>query len=610
MEMEEKESGGRTVPGTGKKAWLIAAGIAVGVLAAAYLGLCVFAGGEKLWAHTYVMGVDLSGLTPAQAEEKLSGTIPAKLAGKQVSLYEPGSGQRVELDTDGLMEAADLVDDVNTAAQADRSGSHFLTLGGRYLARMISGGDVEISPSLTFTPEGEKRMTKALEELSKELGIEGNETTYEVTDTALLLHKGVTSTEVDEEAARQGVGFALSGTGPETVEVTLIQAPPAEPDFDAIHDEVSAQVADAYLDRESREIVPSVTGVDFDVAAARDALAKTADGQLCRVDLTLTEPKISTEELRADLFRDTLGAAVTKFSGTTARKDNIKLAASFINGYILFPGEEFSYNALCGPYETTKGYGKAGAYVNGKTVDTTAGGICQLSSTLYWATLKSNLEVTERHSHRYEPSYVPGGLDATVYGDSLDYRFKNTTEYPVKVEAYVDSKNYVHVILLGTNTTGIHGEPYSYNRTVTQYAQTIYEPNAEIPQGTTQKDPERTAYNAVTVEAYQKLVDAKGNTVDTIFLHKENYKLRNAVILYNPADAALWGIDTATGLKTLAPVTPTPAATPTPTTVTPTSSAAPTPTESQSPDPTAAPTVPPVIFPTTDPDDPVLPPEA
>ncbi len=148
-----------------------------------------------------------------------------------------------------------------------------------------------------------------------------------------------------------------------------------------------------------------------------------------------------------------------------------------------------------------------------------------------------------------------------MYGNSLDYRFKNTTEYPVKVEAYVDSKNYVHVNLYGTNTSGIDEEPYHTNRTVTQYAQTVYEPSAEIPQGTTRKDPERTAYNAVTMETYQKLVDANGKTVDTIFLHKDSYKLRNAVILYNPADAALWGIDPSTGLKTLTPVTPTPAAT-------------------------------------------------
>lgn len=605
--MEEKEAGKRVAPGAGKKTGFLVAGIAVGVLAAAYLGLCVFANGDKLWPNTYMLGIDLSGLTSSQAESRLSVSLPGKLAEKRVELYEPGSGQRVELDTNGLMEAADLAGDVSTAARTDRWGANFLTLGGRYLSRVISRENVKVSPTLTFTDSGEKRMVQALEEFSRELGIERNETTYEVTDTAILFKKGVTGMEVDGEAARSGVGFALCGTGPETVEISLIQAPPAEPDFDAIHKEVSAQVADAYLDEQSGKIVPSVTGVDFDITAAKEALAQTAEGKPCRVELTLTEPKTTTERLHAVLFRDTLGSAVTKFSGTAARKDNIKLAASFINGHIVFPGKEFSYNALCGPYETSKGYGKAGAYVNGKTVDTTAGGICQLSSTLHWATLKGNLEVTERHCHRYEPGYIPGGLDATVYGSSLDYRFKNTTEYPVKVEAYVDGKNYVHVVLYGTNTTGIHGEPYSTNRTVTEYAKTLYEPNGDIPRGTTQKDPERTAYNAVTVEAYQKLVDANGNTVSTTFLHKDSYKLRNAVVFYHPADAALWGIDTATGLKTLAPVTPTPEATPTP-------------SESHTPAATAEPTVPTVetatpaaeetTTPTADPNDPLLPPGA
>ena len=98
--MEEKETGKRVMPGSRKKIGLIAAGIVVGVLAAAYLGLCAFANGDKLWPNTSVMGVDLSGLTAAQAEEKLAGAIPGKLAGKRVELYEPGSGQRVSLDTD------------------------------------------------------------------------------------------------------------------------------------------------------------------------------------------------------------------------------------------------------------------------------------------------------------------------------------------------------------------------------------------------------------------------------------------------------------------------------------------------------------------------------
>ena len=120
----------------------------------------------------------------------------------------------------------------------------------------------------------------------------------------------------------------------------------------------------------------------------------------------------------------------------------------------------------------------------------------------------------------------------------------------------MDERNYLYVNIYGTDTTGIHGEPYSTNRVVIQAYQTVYEPSDAIPQGTTQKDPERTGYHAVSWDTYQKLVDAEGNTISETKLYTTKYKLRNAVVLYNPADMALWGIDPYTGLQTLEPVVP------------------------------------------------------
>ena len=232
----------------------------------------------------------------------------------------------------------------------------------------------------------------------------------------------------------------------------------------------------------------------------------------------------------------------------------------------MFPDEEFSFNQHCSPYSMANGYGKATAYVNGLSVDTVAGGICQASSTLYWASLKANLATLERNAHRYEPSYIKGGLDATVYGNygsdgSLDFRFKNTTAHPIKVEEYVDSKNYIHAVIRGTDETGIHGEPYSTNRVVTQAYKTIYQANSSIPQGTTKRDKERTGYTGANIDTYQKLVDRDGNTVSETKLYTSKYHVRDEVIYFNPADLQLWGIDPVTGIRNPAKaVTPTPAA--------------------------------------------------
>ena len=193
--------------------------------------------------------------------------------------------------------------------------------------------------------------------------------------------------------------------------------------------------------------------------------------------------------------------------------------------------------------------------------------------------------------------YLPSGLDATVYSNSLDFRFKNNTDYPIKIVASLTKSGgtrYCNVTIYGTNTTGIYGDPYSVVVSTTA-PKTVYEPNSSVPQGSKpQKDPTRTAYTGKVVEVHQRLRDANGKVISDTVIHNDRFDVRNAVYFYNPADAARLGIDTSTGLMTEVPVTPTPAPTPS-LTATP----APTPAPSSTPAPTAAPTSTPTPAPTT-----------
>ena len=275
------------------------------------------------------------------------------------------------------------------------------------------------------------------------------------------------------------------------------------------------EAADAYLDKSTKQIVPSVTGVSLDTAAAKSALDSAAEGSDVSVPLTKTEPEMTTADLEANLFKDVLGQSSTRTAGGSSRWHNVDLACQRVNGTILLPGETFSYNAVCGPYSQAGGYQKAGAYISGTTKDTWAGGICQLSSTLYWTTLKANLETVERYCHQFDVGYLPSGMDATVYSNSLDFKFKNDTGYPIKIEASLTKNSngtrYCNVTIYGTNSTGVYGDPYSVVLS-TISPQTKYEPNASIPQGSKpQKDPERTAYTGKKVAVYQRLRDANGN---------------------------------------------------------------------------------------------------
>ena len=294
-------------------------------------------------------------------------------------------------------DAAAAVD----AALTDQAGS-FFTPGGRYRAAEMHGNRYSVPVTLTGTPDA---VTRAVEECSDPEA----QTTWEVTDTELVLHKGVTGRTIDvaalTDALAERLGHLVSKDEPASyapIEAQVTTAPPAAPDFDAIRSEVAAEPADAYLDKETREIVPSVTGVDFDTAQAQAVLDAAGEGETVSVPLLLTEPKLTTAKLEANLFKDVLGSGSTTCAGPSNRWYNIDLAAKRLNGTILLPGETFSYNDTVGPYTLASGYKAAGTYQNGQSVDATAGGICQLSSNLYWVTLKANLM---KHLRKDQPAF-------------------------------------------------------------------------------------------------------------------------------------------------------------------------------------------------------------
>ena len=132
-----------------------------------------------------------------------------------------------------------------------------------------------------------------------------------------------------------------------------------------------------------------------------------------------------------------IGSYTTKTTANATRNKNVALASAAINGMILQPGEEFSFNDRVGERTTAKGYGKAAAYQNGEVVQETGGGVCQVSTTLYNAVFSAGLTTTLRQSHTFEPSYVTPGRDATVSWGGPNYKFVNSSDYPICIlESY------------------------------------------------------------------------------------------------------------------------------------------------------------------------------
>lgn len=155
---------------------------------------------------------------------------------------------------------------------------------------------------------------------------------------------------------------------------------------------------------------------------------------------------VSADEVK-DNYRE-LSSYETHTTNIAVRNKNVSLAADSINGTIVMPGEEFSYNGTVGQRTKAKGYGEAGAYLNGEVVQEVGGGVCQVSTTLYNAVFRAGLKSTERTSHTFAPSYVTPGLDATVSWGGPDYKFVNNSPYPVGIKAHYENRK-VKVSIFG-----------------------------------------------------------------------------------------------------------------------------------------------------------------
>ena len=146
------------------------------------------------------------------------------------------------------------------------------------------------------------------------------------------------------------------------------------------------------------------------------------------MDYTLDKAKHTKKELSA--IKDVLGTYTTSYAGSASgRCANVENGASLINGTVLYPGESFSVYSKVAPFTAANGYHLAGSYSNGQTVQTYGGGICQVSTTLYNAVLRAELNVTERLNHSMTVHYVPLSADAAISGTDKDLKFTNNLDH-------------------------------------------------------------------------------------------------------------------------------------------------------------------------------------
>ena len=537
--MEEKKAGKRlaqdgSAPRKSRRG-LIAVSAVLAALIVVYLALCVWvsASGSTL-PRTTAAGLDVSGLTREQLQSELETGLTALYEGQSLRFTVEGVDGTYEID--GSVVSPDVPAAADGAWTLRQGG--FLSGGWRLLRALALGNQVEVPVS--FTSQGEAEVDALLSGLESELGGQVRETTWEVSGDALVFHMGEPGRAFDMAAVKADILDRFARQDFSDFQISPAITDPAPVDAQAIHAQLYALAQNATLDRETYEVVPSVTGIDFEPSAVQEALEGAQWGEELSVPITVTEPTVTTEALQESLFRDVLGEATTNVSGSSNRKSNVKLSASVCNGIILLPGDVFSYNDTTGSRTADKGYLPAPSYVGGKSTDEIGGGICQTSSTIYYAALLSNLKIVERANHMYDTGYIPLGMDATVWYGSTDFRFENDTDYPIKlVTSYQNSRLTVQIY--GTKVDDTYVKMTNKVLSSTPW-ETEYKVDPSLPAGSTKT--EQTPYTGYVAEAYRNIYSGDGELISSTLESKNTYRSRNKIVLVSPADAANYGLST------------------------------------------------------------------
>lgn len=502
-----------------------------------YLALCVYVGKlDTILPGVYAGdGYDLylGGMTLEQAEQAIEQRAQSKY--KDVTYTLIGGEHYVVID--GSLMENDGRQAAQKAYEIGRS-EPFLKRGAVILAQ-LRGNHYHFSYEIEMTQAGLDAIETALEQLSKAVYVPLVEHTWGVEGDVLTVKRGQAGKELDVEYGRKALLEAYPKSVSQTIRVPLIETKTTQLDVQAIYDEIYVAPQDAYAVKEGGvSVMPHVVGVSFDVEKVQAQFDMLVENGVMAVDLTRTEPELKQDRLKELLFAHVLSECTTDIGGTENRLNNVVVAAKAMNGVVLLPGEVFSYDKTLGPRTTARGYLPAPAYIGGKTVDDVGGGICQNSSTLYWAVLQANLEIVKRVNHMYAVGYVPDGLDATVAYNAIDFQFRNNTAFPVRIEARVEERNMI-VVLHGTKLDDSYVVMETEQVSFTPYS-TIYRADDTVKVGKTVV--ETSAYNGRTVKAYRCVYDGAGHLISRTLENTSKYRHRDKVILYNPADAERLGL--------------------------------------------------------------------
>lgn len=406
-----------------------------------------------------VGGVEIGGLTKGEAKKALQAAFGEQFSQKTMEIRFSEAGTVLEKLNIRYPANSLLISPEESHAKLDAAAAV-------KAAYALGRTDLDGSRSMSLLPYlglDEAAIRSVADSYAQQLAQLYQDSSYTIQGTApdvtnydestpcqtVTLFRGYPGIEIDADALYNEIlegyntgSFAVSYQG------TVSAKKPVSPDLEGLWEQTRLAPENPSVDLTSYQVIPGVHGYEFDLAEARQQFQNLAYGESTLISLHYTDPEIADEDA---YFQDVLGHCETPHGDNENRNGNLRKACGMLDGLVLQPGQELSYNEALGPRTKELGWLPAPAYSGTKLVDSPGGGICQVSSTLYLASVYSELTIVERRNHGYPVSYIPLGMDATVSWGFADLKIRNDSPMPVKIQAE-ESDGYVRISILGTET--------------------------------------------------------------------------------------------------------------------------------------------------------------
>ena len=475
-----------------------------------------------------VEDIDVSGLSKDEAkrllEDYITEHIPSELNLEYVEY-------KTIIKPEQFSYKYDIDATVEKAYEIGRSGT-LLENNYKIIATKLFGDKIPF----TYTYD-EETLVGLIENKNDEIPGRVVQPSFSIDGDKLYVDRGSDGILINTSGLKNKIILALYkysiGENVNTIEIPVDQVKAEDIDMDKIYSEIYCEPKDAYYETEPYAIYPDTDGIDLaiPVEEAKKQVEATYKDEYV-FDLKISKAAKTIRDLGTEAFPYLISSFSTKYDASNInRSTNLEIAAGKINGKVLMPGETFSYNETVGKRTIEEGYKDAKIYANGQVVDGLAGGICQVSSTLYNSALLANLEIVERRNHSFPASYIGVGRDATVVYGVKDLKFKNNRTYPIKIEASVKA---------GVCQFDIHGlqEEKEYEvkilpvTTGTIPTSVAYQTNPAFAPG--QQAVIQSGHAGYRVTTYKELV-YNGEVVSKEVISNDTYSPMQTIISVGPA---------------------------------------------------------------------------